>query len=87
MDRSAWPTSVIDVPCARILDWVSGRFLPDHCHTDVQRTDAFVSLAADFDGDTSPTNSTGKVGGDIASCFTTIKHEMVLSTWEDVSTI
>ena len=76
VDRSRWPTSVIDTPVARSLDWFSATIIPEHLHTDIQRTDRFPSLLTDFnDMEPNPCVS-GKVGGDLKSCFTNIPQEL-----------
>jgi hypothetical protein len=81
VDRSQWPTNCLDVPAARALDWISGQFLPAHLHADLQRTDAFLPLVSCFNRGVAGSCSSGIVAGDIASCFTNIKHVHVRSAW------
>ena len=79
VDRSRWPTNSIDVPVARALDWISNDLLPAHLHTDIQRVDAFIHNVAVFNRAGPALGTGGKVGGDVASCFSSIKHTMVLA--------
>ena len=80
IDRSQWPTAPLDAPAARMLDWASGTYLPQHMHTDILRTDAVIPLVRSFN-DSPGVGPVRRVGGDITSCFTNIKHELVLEAW------
>ena len=51
VDRSCWPTARLDSAVGRVLDWVSGHFLPAHMHIDIQRVDAVLPLLQQFNED------------------------------------
>jgi len=81
VNRSHWPTNGIDTPVARALDWMSTTFLPRHLHIDVSRTDDFRPSVEEFNSMGSTPHASGKVGGDIVSCFTNIPHHLVHTAW------
>lgn len=80
INRSHWPAAPVERAVAHCLDYASNEFMPHWLHLDLHRTDAVPPLIQQFN-EYEGFGVVHRMGSDLSSCFTYIKHALVDTAW------